>query len=86
MRRIHSYDIFRESEYSITELVLGHYCSKIAHCFTVFLCIGDCGEGVGPAVVLWEGDYVGPCWVVGVFAHTFEGELSPCRCYGVEEE
>lgn len=49
--------------------VLGHDGPEVGHGFAVVFCVGDGGERVGPAVVLGDGDDVGPVGRVGEFAH-----------------
>jgi len=66
MRRIQVNDVTSQAQDSVTELSARHDGSQVGHGFAVFFGIGDCGQGVGAAVVLREGFDVGPCWVVSV--------------------
>lgn len=61
---VHIDDIFGETESSLAHLVFGHDSAEVGHCFRVFVCVCDCGEGVGTAVILREGHDVVPSCIV----------------------
>jgi hypothetical protein len=61
---VHVDDVFSETESSLAHLVLGHDGAQVGHCFRVFVCVCDRGEGVGAAVILREGHDVVPVRVV----------------------
>lgn len=69
MRRVHADGVLRKLEHPLGLLVFGHDSAQIGHCLAVAFSVGDCGEGVGAAVVLGDGDDVGPFFGVSVFAH-----------------
>ena len=60
MSRVHADDILSEIQHSLGFLVIGHDGAEVGHCFAVAFGICDCGEWVGTAVVLRDGDDVGP--------------------------
>lgn len=73
MRRIHRNNILGESQDSFRLLILGHDGPQIRHGLAVFVRVRDGSERVGPAVILGDGDDVGPIGGVGVGAHFLRG-------------
>jgi hypothetical protein len=61
---VHIDDVFGKTKGSFTHLILGHDGAEVGHCFRVFVCVCDCGEGVGTAVILREGYNVVPSRIV----------------------
>lgn len=69
MRRIHANDILRERKHSSGFLVFGHDRAQVRHGFAVVLAVCDGSEGIGSAVILGDGNDVGPILRVGIDAH-----------------
>lgn len=74
MGGVHADDILREREDSSGFLVFGHDGAQVRHGLAVVLGVCDCGERVGPAVILSDGNDVGPTLRVGVDAHCGRGQ------------
>ena len=69
VRRVHADDVLSELQDPFRFLVVGYNCSKIVHCLAVLFCVCNSGKGIGPAIVLRDGDNIRPLLGICVSPH-----------------
>ena len=60
MGGVHADNVLCQGEGSLAVFVLCHDGAEVGHCFGVFIAVSDRCEGMSTAIVLWNGDDVGP--------------------------
>lgn len=83
MRRVHADDILSQRKDSGRLFIFGHNGAEVRHGLAVVLSVGNGCQGVGAAVILGNGDDVGPFFRVGIDAHCGGDLTCDLMWYGV---